>query len=142
MRAKPSFAQRLSSLRDLPLLLIRLVLAYGFYGPASMKWKDIHGIGDWFMQLHIPFPYISAYVAAVTEALGVVLLVLGLFVRYISIPLMITMVVAIITVHWANGFEAGDNGYEIPLYYILFLFTLFVFGSGRIGIDYFLERKR
>ncbi|PSL46569.1 putative oxidoreductase [Chitinophaga niastensis] len=141
MRTYASFARRLSSLKDLPLLLMRLVLAYGFYLPATMKWKDIHGIGDWFVLLHIPMPYVSAYMVGITEVLGVVLLTLGLFVRYITIPLIFSLIIAIITVHGANGFAAGDNGYEIPLYYIIMLFTLLIFGSGRIGIDYFLERR-
>jgi len=141
MRTYAVWAHRLSALKDLPLLLLRLVLAYGFYLPAKMKWADIHGIGDWFVQLHIPLPYVSAYLVGITEAAGVVLLTLGLFVRYITLPLIFSMIVAIVTVHWSNGFAAGDNGYEIPLYYIAMLFTLFVFGSGRIGIDFFLERK-
>ncbi|NLR63368.1 DoxX family protein [Chitinophaga varians] len=142
MRAYAAYARRLSALRDIPLLLLRLVLAYGYYHPARLKWQDIHGIGDWFGQLHIPAPYVSAYVVAITESAGVVLLTLGLWVRYITLPLMFSMVVAIITVHWANGFEAGDNGFEIPLYYILMLFTLLVYGSGRTGLDAFLERSR
>jgi putative oxidoreductase len=141
MNIYASFARRLSALKDLPLLFLRLVLAYGFYIPASMKWKDIHAIGDWFAQLHIPMPYASAYLVGITEVLGIILLTLGLFVRYITIPLIFSLIVAIITVHGANGFEAGDNGFEIPLYYILMLFTLLVFGGGRIGVDYFLERK-
>lgn len=141
MRTYARIARRLSVIRDLPLLLMRLVLAYGFYLPARMKWSDIHGIGDWFKQLHIPLPYISAYLVGCTEAAGVVLLTLGLFVRYITLPLMFSMVVAIATVHWSNGFAAGDNGYEIPLYYLVMLFTLLVLGGGRIGIDYFLERS-
>jgi putative oxidoreductase len=116
-------------------LLIRLTLAYGFLNPAIMKWKDIHAIADWFSSLGIPVPLLNAYVVAVTEAAGVVLLALGLAIRFISIPLMITMLVAIRTVHWSNGFEAGANGYEIPLYYLLMLFTLFIFGAGRISLD-------
>jgi hypothetical protein len=35
-------------------------------------------------------------------------------------PLIITMIVAIVTVYWENGFEAGENGFEIPLYYIIY----------------------
>ncbi|MBS1632342.1 MAG: DoxX family protein [Bacteroidetes bacterium] len=123
----------------IPLLLMRLVLAYGFYGPAMMKWKDIKSITDWFASLGIPAAHFNAYIAAGTEALGVVLLALGLGIRFITIPLIITMVVAIKTVHWANGFEAGENGFEIPLYYIIMLLTLFVFGSGKAGIDYWLR---
>ncbi|WP_143310113.1 HvfX family Cu-binding RiPP maturation protein [Chitinophaga vietnamensis] len=141
MKTYASWARRLSALKDLPLLLMRLVLAYGFYHPAMMKWKDMHAIGDWFAQMHIPLPYVNAYVVGTTEALGVVLLTLGLWVRYITLPLIFSMVVAIITVHWANGFEAGDNGFEIPLYYILMLFTLLVYGAGRVSIDRSLEKR-
>lgn len=116
MRTYTVLARRLQACRDIPLLFMRLVLAYGFYLPAKMKWSDIHSIGDWFVQLHIPLPYVSAYLVAITEAAGVVLLTLGLWVRYITVPLMFSMLVAIAAVHWNNGFAAGDNGFEIPLY--------------------------
>lgn len=128
-------------LSDLPLLLIRLVLAYGFYNPAMMKLKDINSIADWFSSINIPFPLINAYLAAGTEISGIILLTLGLFTRIISVPLIITMIVAIITVHWENGFEAGENGYEIPLYYLIMLFTLIVYGPGRISLDHILFKK-
>ncbi|MDR6157543.1 putative oxidoreductase [Chryseobacterium sp. SLBN-27] len=128
-------------LSDLPLLLIRLVLAYGFYNPAMMKLKDINSIADWFSSINIPFPLVNAYLATGTEISGVILLTLGLFTRIISVPLIITMIVAIITVHWENGFEAGENGYEIPLYYLIMLFTLIVYGSGRISLDHILFKK-
>ena len=125
-----------------PLLLLRLVLAYGFYGPAKMKWKDINSVIDWFGSIGIPAPVFNAYLAAGTEMLGVVLLVLGLGTRLIAIPLVITMLVAIKTVHWANGFEAADNGFEIPLYYVIMLLTLLVYGPGKWSIDFLIGRKR
>ncbi|MHB1922578.1 MAG: HvfX family Cu-binding RiPP maturation protein [Chitinophagaceae bacterium] len=133
-----SFSRNLEKFRDFPLLFIRLILAYGFYQPAKLKWSDIHSIGDWFRTLGIPAPLFNAYLSASTEALGVVLLVLGLGTRLISFPLIVTMLVAIKTVHWVNGFEAGNNGYEIPLYYILFLMVLIVFGSGKYSLDQWL----
>lgn len=132
---------QLKKVEFLPLLLIRLTLAYGFYNPAKMKWSDINAIGEWFGTIGIPAPYFNAYLAAGTEALGVVLLMLGLGTRLISIPLMITVVVAIITVHFANGFEAGENGYEIPLYYLLMLFTLLIFGPGKASLDQLIRSK-
>ncbi len=125
----------LSKIKDIPLLLIRFVLAYGFYMPAKMKWSNIEGIIQWFEGMGMPFPALNAYLAASTEAAGVVLLILGLGTRLISIPLMIVMLVAIGTVHWSNGFEAGSNGFEIPLYYLIMLFTLFIIGPGRISVD-------
>ena len=69
------------------------------------------------------------------------LLTVGLGVRIISIPLIITMLVAIKTVHWGNGFEAGENGFEIPLYYILMLVSLIFTGAGKISLDYLLGTK-
>ena len=36
---------------------------------------------------------------------------------------------------------AGDNGFEIPLYYFLMLFALVVYGSGKFSLDYLLDRK-
>lgn len=133
------FAEKLD---NLVLLLIRLILAYGFYTPAKMKWKDIHAIGDWFAGMNYPLPMVNAYLAGITEAAGVVLLFLGLGSSLISIPLIIVMLVAIFTVHIGNGFNAGDNGFEIPLYYIAMLLTLFAFGSGKFSIDQLFTKKK
>ena len=129
-------------LKDIPLLIIRLVLAYGFYEPAMMKWKNINAIGDWFKTMNYPLPYFNAYMAGITEVAGFVLLLLGLGTRLISLPLMIVMLVAIITVHYANGFAASSNGYEIPLYYLIMLFTLFVYGPGKISVDYLISKYK
>jgi len=121
--------------KSLSLLLARLVLAYGFYEPAKMKWSDIGSVAEWFTTLGIPFPTLNAYMAASTEATGVVLLTLGLFTRLISLPLMVVMIVAILTVHLPHGFSAGDNGFEIPLYYMLFLFIFVTNGAGKFSLD-------
>lgn len=129
------------SLRDLPPLAFRLVLAYGFYGPAIKKLRNFGGIVDWFGSLGIPYPYLNAIMATATENLGYVLLFLGLGTRLISVPLMAVMVVAIATVHYKNGFECGQNGFEIPFYYMLMLFSLFVTGAGKWSLDELLAKK-
>lgn len=132
----------LSRGRDVALLLLRVILAYGFFGPAMQKWSDISAVAAWFASMDYPLPTLNAYVAASTELMGVVLLSVGLIVRYISIPLIFVMVVAIATVHLAHGFSAGDNGFEIPLYYMLMLFVLVTHGGGRFSIDYLLSRRK
>ena len=121
--------------KSLALLFARVTVAYGFYEPAMMKWKDIGSVAEWFGSMGIPFPTLNAYMAASTEVLGVVLLTLGLLTRAISIPLIVVMIVAIVTVHLPHGFSAGDNGFEIPLYYMLFLLIFFSQGAGRFSLD-------
>ena len=132
------FARFSEYLQSIALLLARLAVAYGFYEPAMMKWSDIHAVADWFGSMGIPFPTLNAYMAATTEITGVVLLTLGLFTRLISIPMMVIMIVAIKTVHLAHGFSAGDNGFEIPLYYLLFLLIFVAFGAGKFSLDQLL----
>ncbi len=133
--------KHLSKLKDVHLLAVRLILAYGFFNPALMKWQNINSIVDWFRDLGIPLPGLNAYLAASTEMAGVVLLTLGLASRIISIPLIFIMIVAIVTVHLGNGFEAGNNGFEIPLYYILLLLVILVYGAGKISLDNIIKVK-
>jgi len=47
-----------------------------------------------------------AFLAAWTEYVGAILLLAGLAVRWISLPLMFTMIVAATSVHWQNGWLA------------------------------------
>lgn len=137
----PKVQGLLSKGQDISLLMARWVLAYGFFEPAMRKWADIGAIAIWFETLGIPLPTLNAYMAASTEITGVVLLTLGLFTRLISIPLIVVMIVAIVTVHLPNGFAAGDNGFEIPVYYMLFLAIFASFGAGKFSLDYLLFGK-
>lgn len=137
----PKTKDILSKGQDLALLVARLILAYGFYNPAMRKWADIDAIAIWFGSLGIPLPTLNAYMAATTELLGVILLTLGLFTRLISLPLIVVMIVAIVTVHLPHGFTAGDNGFEIPLYYMLFLAIFASFGAGKFSLDHLLFGK-
>lgn len=132
---------KLSKFKGAPLLLMRLVLAYGFYGPAMMKLKNIDGIISWFTDMGMPMPALNAYMATATENIGVLFLILGFSTRIISVPLIVVMLVAIKTVHLAHGFESGNNGFEIPLYYIIMLFALFVYGPGKYSLDYLFNKK-
>lgn len=132
----------LQKLQSVSLLMVRLILAYGFYEPAKLKWSDISSVAEWFGSMGYPLPTLQAYMAATTEASGVLLLTLGLFTRLISIPLMVVMIVAIVTVHLPNGFEAGNNGFEIPLYYIIMLFVLLTHGGGKFSLDWVLFKSK
>ena len=124
--------------KSLSLLAARLIVAYGFYEPAMMKWKDINSVAEWFGSMGMPFPTLNAYMAASTEITGVVLLTLGFLTRLISIPMIVIMIVAIFTVHIGNGFSAGNNGFEIPLYYMIFLLIFVSHGAGKFSLDRFI----
>ena len=128
--------------RSLSLLLARIAVAYGFYEPAMMKWNDIDSVAEWFGSMGILLPLFNAYLVATTEIVGVVFLILGLLTRMISIPLMIIMIVAITSVHFEHGFSAAENGFEIPLYYLLFLFIFFAHGAGKFSLDHLLFEKK
>jgi uncharacterized membrane protein YphA (DoxX/SURF4 family) len=96
--------------KSITLLGIRLLLAYVFLFPALQKWKNIEETFWWFESLGIPFPELNTYLAATTEILGMGLLTLGLFARFISPALIGTMLVAIKTVHLGKGwFTIGQS---------------------------------
>ena len=77
---------------------------------GSCSFKPKQDIIDWFGNpdwgLGLPLPELMAYLAAWTEYFGAILLLVGLAVRWISLPLMFTMIVAAATVHWQNGWLA------------------------------------
>ena len=91
-------------------LLMRLIL-----GPVLIAagWEKLNGT-NWFgsMQDGFPFPFnvlppeFSWFLASWTEFLGGFMLLAGLAVRWISVPLMVTMWVAAVAVHWDNGWTA------------------------------------
>lgn len=135
------FVKGTGKLRDLSLLLFRLALAIGFYEPAMMKVKNLAGVAEWFGSMHYPVPGVSAFMAMVTEVTGIILLALGLGTRLIAMPMMFIMLVATFTVHISNGFTAGDNGFEIPLYYFLMLFALVVYGAGKYSLDHLIGNR-
>ncbi len=90
-------------------LAIRLYLAPIFWVSGMNKLEDLDATIEWFGNpdwgLGLPYPEILARLATGTELAGAVLLVLGLAVRWISIPLMVTMAVAALKVHAVNGWQ-------------------------------------
>jgi putative oxidoreductase len=91
-------------------LALRLYLAPVFWMAGTSKLADIESTATWFGNpdwgLGLPYPTVLAWLAASSEVVGAILLVIGLAVRWVSIPLMLTMVVAMISVHWQYGWQA------------------------------------
>lgn len=97
-------------------LLLRAYLVPVFWVAANNKWNpldpdsSLQNTINWFGNkewgLGLPFPEVMAYLAWSAEYFGAILLLIGLAVRWISIPLMVTMLVAAFSVHWQNGWQA------------------------------------
>jgi len=121
--------------KNIIFLGVRLVLVYGFAMPALLKINNLEETVVWFESLSIPLPTIAAYLVSSIESIGIVLMFLGLFTRYISVLLSFVMLGAIFFVHASNGFSVANNGIEIPLYYLLFLMLLASFGAGKYSLD-------
>ena len=95
-------------------LLLRLYHAPVFAQAGWNKYQHFDNTVAWFANtdwgLGLPAPALLAALAIAAETLGAVFLLLGLFTRLVSIPLLITMLVAIFAVHWPNGWLAiADN---------------------------------
>lgn len=95
-------------------LIIRLYLIPIFYMAGIQKFNSFEDTVGWFGNpdwgLGLPFPWVMAFLAVGAELGGAFLLLLGLATRWITIPLMITMLVAIFTVHIQNGWLAIATG--------------------------------
>lgn len=95
-------------------LALRLYLVPIFWMAGSRKFEAFEDTVAWFGNsdwgLGLPFPTLMVVLAAGSELLGAILLGLGLAVRWISVPLMVTMVAAAFSVHWQNGWLAVAEG--------------------------------
>lgn len=100
----------LRPLDGLPPLLLRLYLAPVFMQAGWSKLANFENTIAWFGDpdwgLGLPVPALMAALASGAELVGGALLVVGLGTRLISIPLAVTMLVAIFSVHWENGWLA------------------------------------
>ncbi|MFZ8142822.1 DoxX family protein [Alteromonas macleodii] len=101
---------RLQVADGIPLLLLRLYLAPVMIQAGWNKASSFDSIVDWFGNddygLGLPMPLVMAFLATAAELVGGVLLLMGALTRLVSIPLMVTMIVAMVSVHAKNGWLA------------------------------------
>jgi len=139
-------ADRVAAIRDkvefLGPTLARLTLASVFIGTGWGKLNNIGSTIDYFTSLHIPGPAFNARLAAGTEFVGGVLLLLGLFTRLAVLPMAFTMVIAILTAKRddLDGVRAL-LGFEEWTYIVLFVW-LALAGPGPLSLDAVWARMR
>ena len=94
----------------LALFGLRLYLAPVFITAGINKLQSFDNTVAWFAAegwgLGLPFPAVLAALAIAAELLGGIALLVGLFTRLTTVPLMVTMLVAAFAVHWDNGWYA------------------------------------
>ena len=123
-------------------LAVRLSLGAVFLGTG---WGKLHSLGQvtsFFTDLGIPFPAAQAALVSGVELVGGTLILLGLFTRFAALPLMGTMVVAILTAKRPeiDGLRSL-LAFEESTYLAGFLWLL-VAGAGKASLDWlFFARK-
>ena len=105
-----TYLNKLTYFDFLATLPLRIYLTAVFWTAGMNKISSFSDTVNWFGNpewgLGLPFPTLMASLATAAEVGGAVLLLLGFATRWATIPLMITMVVAAISVHWHNGWQA------------------------------------
>ena len=80
---------------------------------------------------------LSLYLAVFAEFFCSILLLLGLATRLALIPLIITMLVAVLIVHAPDGFDKKEHG----LHFLVVYLFLLVSGPGKYSLDNLISRS-
>ncbi|MBS1861371.1 MAG: DoxX family protein [Actinobacteria bacterium] len=122
-------------------LLARLVIGGLFIGHGTQKWfgwfggPGIEGATGMMDKLGLAPARANAHAASASETLGGTAIVLGAFTPAAAASLIATMITAIRTVHWKNGFWVSGGGYEFNLAIIAALLLIVDGGPGPISVD-------
>ena len=138
------------------LLPLRLIVGYGFFAHGMAKWsRGPEKFAKLLAVIGAPAPEVTAWVVTGVELLGGLAIILGAMVLIASIPLVASMIVAMLTIHVHYGFSAintvgltatgpvfGPPGYEINLLYIGALVALARVGPGALSVDGWVRSMR
>jgi putative oxidoreductase len=127
------------------LLVIRLFWGWQFFQTGKGKLMNLERTTHFFESLHLPMPKLNAIAAGSVECFGGLLLMAGLFSRFVSPALIFTMIVAYVTadpeaLHAAFSDPDKFTG-AAPFLFLLASVIIFVFGPGKLSLDAFLFKK-
>jgi putative oxidoreductase len=123
---------------------------------GAAKWmRGPENFGKLLHQIGMPLPTATAWMVTLVEVFGGLAILAGAFVAIASIPLIVTMLVAMFTVQLPYGFSSvktigltasgpvfGPPGYEINLLYVAALLTLALAGASAFSVDGWLADRR
>ncbi|MGG2397073.1 DoxX family protein [Pseudomonas sp. SH1-B] len=128
------------------ITILRIIAGITFAAHGSQKlfgWfggYGLAGVAQWMESIGLAPGYLMALMAGSAEFFGGVALIIGLLVRPAAAVLAVTMLVAIFTVHLANGFFMSNNGYEFALALLAISVALLFEGAGKLSVDSKLAR--
>ncbi len=123
------------------LTLLRVIAGVTFAAHGSQKlfgWfggYGLAGVGQWMESIGLAPGYLMALLAGSADFFGGLALIVGLLVRPAAAVLAVTMLVAIVTVHLANGFFMSNNGYEFALALLAISLAVMIEGAGKLSLD-------
>jgi putative oxidoreductase len=129
------------SLQSLVLLIIRLYFGWQFFQFGKGKLTHLDKITAYFATLpHVSMaPRFFATLTGTIESVGGILLLLGLFSRWVSPVLIVTMCMAYLTAESAalhSIFTDPDKFTSAePFLFLAASLLIFVFGPGKISLD-------
>jgi putative oxidoreductase len=129
----------------LALLILRLAVGLTLAGHGAQKlfgWWGGTGMVGWtesVNKLRIRPARPFAWIAALAELIGGLLVALGLLSPLGSFAIAGAMAVAVATVHLSRGFWASKGGYEFNLLIVAAVATLALTGPGTYSIDQLLQ---
>jgi len=109
---------------------------FGWFGGYGLE-----GTGQWLASIGLEPGYLMALASGSAEFFGGLALLVGLLTRPAALVLAVTMLVAIFSVHIANGLFMSNNGYEFALSLLAISVSLAISGAGRVSLDRHLARQ-
>jgi putative oxidoreductase len=123
------------------LTVLRVVAGVTFAAHGAQKlfgWfggYGLDGVAQWMESIGLAPGYLMALLAGSAEFFGGLALIFGLLARPAAAVLAVTMLVAIVSVHLANGFFMANNGYEFGLALLAISVAVLVEGAGKLSLD-------
>jgi putative oxidoreductase len=125
---------------DLALLVLRLVLATAMLYHGIAKVTNFGGAVGFMTSLDIPAPTLVAAFALLVEVVGGLLILVGVASDIAGLLFAVDMVGAIVTVHWANGFDFAKGGWEHPFTLLGMALAIALAGPGTLALGKAVRR--
>ncbi len=123
-------------LSETAVFILRVSLGIMFIAHSIvLKWMvfTLPGTAQYFVSIGLPAW--SAYAVFAAEAIGGVMLVLGVQARWAAL-LLAPILAGATWAHWGNGWMFGyeNGGWEYPLYLTVLAIVQFMLGDGRFAL--------